>query len=112
MTIKSGMVFAPSPDIVVRMIEEELIIVPLTSGIGDLEDELFTLNETGKVIWEYLDGKHTIAEIIDILNQDFDAQDGEIEKDVLGLVEELEKRKILIEINNSGIMDNQLENIP
>jgi coenzyme PQQ biosynthesis protein PqqD len=109
MTIKSGMVFAPSPNIVVRMIEEELIIVPLTSGIGDLEDELFTLNETGKIIWENLDGKHTIAEIVDKLNQDFDAQDGEIEKDVFGLVEELEKRKILIEINDSEIMDNQLE---
>ncbi len=112
MKIKSGMVFAPSPDIVARLIEEELIIVPLTSGIGDLEDELFTLNETGKVIWQYLDGKHTIAEIIDKLNQDFDAQDGEINKDVYGLVEELVKRKILIEINNDRTMHDQLENNP
>jgi coenzyme PQQ biosynthesis protein PqqD len=99
MPIKPGMVFAPSSDIVVRLIEEELIIVPLTSGIGDLEDELFTLNETGKAIWDYLDGKHSIAEIIGILNQDFDAEEGEIEKDVYGIVEELEKRKILIQIN-------------
>jgi hypothetical protein len=36
-----------SDDIVSRDIEGELIIVPITSGIGDLEDELYTLNETG-----------------------------------------------------------------
>ena len=103
MVNKSGTVFAPSPDIVVRVIEEELIIVPLTSGIGDLEDELFTLNETGKAIWEYLDGKHTLAEVIGKLNQDFDAPDGEIDNDVVGLVEELLKRKIIIEITSSAI---------
>ena len=102
MAIQTGMVFAPSPDIVARLIEEELIIVPLTSGIGDLEDELFTLNETGKVIWDYLDGKHSIADIIELLDQDFEAENGEIEKDVLGLVEELLKRKILVQIDSSG----------
>ena len=25
-----------------------IIIVPLVAGIGDMEDELFTLNDTGK----------------------------------------------------------------
>ena len=33
-----------------REIEGELIIVPLVAGIGDADDELFTLNETGKAI--------------------------------------------------------------
>ena len=28
----------------------------LVAGIGDMEDELFTLNETGKAIRERLDG--------------------------------------------------------
>jgi hypothetical protein len=98
MAIKSGTIYAPSSDIVARMIEDELIIVPLASGIGDLEDELFTLNETGKAIWENLDGKNTIADVVKILSQEFEAEDGEIEKDVFGLVEELVKRKIILEV--------------
>ena len=44
--------YVPSEDIVAREIEGELIIVPLAAGIGDMEDELFSLNETGREIWE------------------------------------------------------------
>ena len=54
MTIKRDAVYAVSDDVVAREIEGEIIIVPLVAGIGDLEDELFTLNETGKAIWDRL----------------------------------------------------------
>jgi Coenzyme PQQ synthesis protein D (PqqD) len=89
-------VYAPSEDIVARTIEGELIIVPLAAGIGDLEDELFTLNETGKAIWDRLDGKKTLGELLKELMSEFEASEGEIEQDLIGLVEELVRRKILI----------------
>ena len=91
-------VFAPSDDIVAREIEGELIIVPLTSGIGDMEDELYTLNATGRAIWAHLDGHTTLAQIIAALAVHYDAPSGEIECDVLGLVEELLRRKMLVEV--------------
>jgi hypothetical protein len=91
-----GACYLPSEDIVVREIEGELIIVPLVSGIGDMEDELFTLNETGRVIWEKLDGRKTLEDIVGELSSEYDASLGEIEKDVLGLVKELLKRKMLV----------------
>ena len=40
-------IYAKSQHLVEREIEGEIIIVPLTSGIGDLEDELFSLNQVG-----------------------------------------------------------------
>ena len=43
-------IYIPSEDVVARLIEGELIIVPLVAGIGDMDDELFTLNETGRAI--------------------------------------------------------------
>ena len=46
-TLTLDMICAPSEDVVAREIEGEIVIVPLASGIGDMEDELFTLNETG-----------------------------------------------------------------
>jgi len=85
-----------SEDVVARTIEDELIIVPLVAGIGDLEDELFTLNETGKAIWDRLDGKKTLRDILRELSAEFEAPAGEIEQDLIGLVEELVKRRILI----------------
>jgi hypothetical protein len=91
-------VYAPSQDIVARTIEGELIIVPLVAGIGDLEDELFTLNETAKAIWDRLDGKKKLREVLRELLAEFEAPDGEIEQDLIGLVGELIRRRILVEV--------------
>ena len=90
-------IYFPSADVVAREIEGEIIIVPLVDGIGDMEDELFTLNETGKVIWKKLDGKKSLLDLVKELQEEFEAIEGEIKQDVIGLVEELLKRKILIE---------------
>ena len=93
--ITAESVCVPSDDVVSREIEGELIIVPIASGIGDLEDELYTLNETGRAIWERLDGKKTLAEISTELGQCFDAPAETIASDVLGLMTELLRRKIV-----------------
>jgi len=90
--------YMPSEDVVARNIEGELIIVPLVGGIGDLEDELFTLNETGKAIWDRLDGKKKLKDVLAELSAEFEAPVGEIEKDLTGLVEELFRRKILVAV--------------
>jgi coenzyme PQQ biosynthesis protein PqqD len=92
-------VYAPSDKIVAREIEGELIIIPLAAGIGDMEDELFTLNDTGKAIWKRLDGKNSLKMITDELASEFEAPREEIEKDVLGLTQELVKRQMLSEVN-------------
>ncbi len=98
MTVRMDAVYTPSDDIVAREIEGELIIIPLVAGIGDIEDELYTLNETGKDIWDQLDGKTTLQEVVETLLQDYDAQLPEVEQDVIGLVKELVKRRMLVEI--------------
>ena len=92
-------VYTPSEDVVAREIEGELIIVPLAAGIGDLEDELYTLNETGKAIWAQLDGHKTLHEIVAALCAEYNAPAEEIEQDVLGLVYELLSRRILVEVS-------------
>jgi hypothetical protein len=86
----------PSADIVARVIDGQIIIIPLVAGIGDMEDELYTLNETGKDIWDRLDGTRTIEQIVKDLSAEFDATEDVLRTDVLGLVEELLKRKILV----------------
>jgi hypothetical protein len=90
-------IYSPSEDVVAREIEGEIIIVPLVGGIGDMEDELFTLNETGKVIWKKLDGNKKLFDLIQELREEFEAPEEEIKQDLIGLVAELLKRKILIE---------------
>jgi hypothetical protein len=93
--------YVPSEDVVARDIEGELIIVPLTSGVGGTEDEdaIFTLNETGRAIWERLDGQRSLRDMVKELSAEYESPAGEIERDVLGLVTELLKRKMLVEVS-------------
>jgi hypothetical protein len=98
--------YVPSEDVVSRDIEGELIIVPLTWGVGGAEEEMdaiFTLNETGRAIWERLDGQRSLRAVVAELAVEFEAAEGEIEADVLGLVGELVSRRMLVEVGPTPI---------
>ena len=100
-TVALEAVYLPSDDVVAREIEGEIIIVPLTSDVGNVEDALFTLNETGRAIWEQLDGQRSLRDVAAELSAEYDAPAQEIEADVLGLVEELVKRSMLAEVSGA-----------
>jgi hypothetical protein len=85
----------PSEDVVARLIEGEIIIVPLVAGIGDADDELYTLNETGQAIWQRLDGNTTLSRVAADLAKEFSSPAAEIRADVLGFASEMIKRGIL-----------------
>lgn len=90
------MIIAPSEDVVAREIEGELVIVPLAAGIGEQEDELYTMNDTGKAIWDRLDGARSLRQIADELADGYSAPAGDLERDVLGLATELVRRKMVV----------------
>lgn len=96
MSISLADVCIQSEDVVSRIIEDELIIVPLVSGIGESDDDLYTLNETGRAIWSRIDGKKSLGLIAEELLDEFDADAETVHQDLLGLVEELVKRKLVI----------------
>jgi hypothetical protein len=95
-TLTFDSVCAPSDDVVVREIEGEIIIVPLAAGIGDAEDELYTLNTTGQAILQKLDGQRTLKDVAALLADEFDAALPELANDVLGFVSEMVRRGILV----------------
>ncbi len=91
--------YAPSGDVVARDIEGELIIVPVAAGIGDADDELYTLNETGKAVWSKLDGRKSLNDVIGEMLAEFEGDEEAIAADVVGLLEELVKRKIVVSVS-------------
>ncbi|NLE11729.1 MAG: PqqD family protein [Actinobacteria bacterium] len=88
-------VCVPSEDVVARQIEGMIVIVPLVAGIGDADDELYTLNETGQAIWQRLDGVRTLNDVVTDLEPEFDADRGDLETDVLGFAVAMVDRGIL-----------------
>ena len=81
-----------------REIAGEIILVPLVSGMGDLEDELFTLNATGMAVWKLLDGRRSLNAVAALLAKKYKAAPAVVAKDVAQLVAELCRRKMLVEV--------------
>ncbi|NTU52716.1 MAG: PqqD family protein [Chlorobiaceae bacterium] len=96
MSVSLETIYVQSEDVVSRIIEDELIIVPLVSGIGESDDDLYTLNETGRAIWSRLDGAKSLNQIAEELLEEFETEAETVQKDLLGLVEELVNRKLVM----------------
>lgn len=52
------------------MVSGEHILVPLASRGADI-DSIFNLNATGTFIWERIDGRRTVADIVALVASDF-----------------------------------------
>ena len=93
--------YAPSEDVVAREVAGEFIIIPIASGIGDLEDEIFSLNASGKSIWDKLSAEQSLRDVARELSVEFEAPVEAIQKDCLGLIQELLERKIVVDQGNN-----------
>jgi hypothetical protein len=96
--IKLDDVYVPSEKVVAREIEGEIIIVPLEGGVADFNDALYTLNETGRRIWDLLDPRTSLGMICDRLTEEFNETIENIKKDVLGLFQKLIEMEIVKKI--------------
>ena len=62
-----------------------------------MEDGLFTPNDAGEAIWDRLDGQRRLAGVVAALTSELaEAEDGAMERDVLGLVTVLVERRMLV----------------
>lgn len=89
--------YIPSASVISREIEGEIILIPITADVADMEEDIFSLNPTGKAIWEKLDGRNTPRNIVDLLLAEFEASREELAEDVVGFMGALLDRKIVVE---------------
>ncbi len=99
-TIDMNAAYVPSEQIVAREIKGKIILVPITSGVGDMEDELFTLNKTGKAVWDALEEARSLKVVVRNLMERFDAPEDVIAADVAGLLGELLQRKMVVKVGS------------
>ena len=81
-------ILSHSPLIVTRKTGDEYVLVPVTENIADM-NSVFTLNETGAFIWEQIDGKKTVEEIISELSSEYDIPEDQAERDVIEFIQNL-----------------------
>jgi hypothetical protein len=79
-----------APDVVLQVIDGEALLLKLD------DETVFALNRIGARVAEIIQFEAAIAEVVAQLEGEFDADPVEIEQDVLGLVEELASRGLVV----------------
>ena len=75
--------------IVARQIADEYILVPICQSADEVE-HIFTLNNVAAIIWELLDGEHSLSEIRDTLVSEFAVDSDKVQSDLLIFIDKLE----------------------
>ena len=83
-----------------REIAGEMIIVPIRSGIGDL-DSIYTLNAVGTAVWQLINGQRTVAEIAAMIAADFEVTAEQAEADVLEFIASLQSEGLVRPLGES-----------
>jgi len=52
MGVRKDEIYKLSENVVARDVHGEFLIIPVSSGVGESDEELFSLNEFGRAIWD------------------------------------------------------------
>jgi len=94
-------ILSHSPSVVTRKTGNEYVLVPVTNNIADM-NSVYTLNETGAFIWEQINGKRDIEEIISLLTDEYDIDNHKAEEDVFSFVDNLRKYLIIEHLSQTS----------
>ena len=83
-----------SDSIVTRKTGNEYVLVPVANNIADM-NSVYTLNETGAFIWELIDGRKSIEEIIKSLTEEYDIGYESASEDVLSFINNMSNYLII-----------------
>jgi hypothetical protein len=89
-------ILSHSPSVVTRKTGNEYVLVPITNNIADM-NSVYTLNETGAFIWEHINGKRNVEEVINEVTSEFDIDNETASKDVFLFIENMNKYLIICE---------------
>jgi hypothetical protein len=83
-------------DIVTRQIAGETLLVPIRSNLADMQ-KIYGLNPLGDYIWQQLDGKRSLTEILAEVAGNFDVTEEQAEIDIREFISQLTEAGIIEE---------------
>ncbi|TAL63203.1 MAG: PqqD family protein [Bacteroidetes bacterium] len=87
-------ILSHSPSVVTRKTGNEYVLVPITNNIADM-NSVYTLNETGAFIWEQINGKRCVGDIINAMTSEYDIDNDTASKDVFSFIDNMSKYLII-----------------
>jgi hypothetical protein len=94
--------YVRSDSVVSRIIAGETLIVPVRKGVGDLAS-IYSLNEVASAIWKAIANPRSKDEIVDAIEQQFDSERTQIEKDVESFLLEMDSAGLVMAVGVAAI---------
>jgi hypothetical protein len=91
----SAAVFRRSDSLVTRDLAGEKIIIPVRGKVGDL-GSIYTLNSVGSDVWELLDGKRPVHEIVNRLQQEYEVDPAMLSADIRRLLADMQQEGLIV----------------
>jgi len=88
-------ILSHSPSIVTRKTGNEYVLVPIANNIADM-NSVYTLNETGAFIWEQINGKRSVEELIAAVTAEYDIDYENASIDVFEFIDNMSKYLIIL----------------
>ena len=88
-------IYRKNPDVVYRVIAGEAILLPISKET-QVAGRLLSLNEVGAFIWELIDGKRRLGEILAEILREHEVEEDPARSDLLELISKLEKLGAII----------------
>lgn len=79
-----------SPNATHQTVDEEAIIIHLHTGV------YYSLNDTGTMFWELIDGQRTIADCACLIAQEYQVETSVVEADLLELASEFKDEGLIV----------------
>lgn len=73
--------FVKDTRIVTRCIAGETVIVPVRHDVANL-DSIFTLNEIGSRIWDLINERTSLTDMVQLISDEYDVTPSEAAKDI------------------------------
>lgn len=86
--------FLKENNFVTREISGETIVVPIRGRPEDL-DSIFTLNELGTMIWNLLDGRTSVGQIVESVSTTYDVSPEQAIRDTIDFLNSLEAEGLI-----------------
>jgi hypothetical protein len=88
MNLKSTQIISRHPDMLSAEIGGEAVMMSIEKGA------YFGLNPVATRIWDLIEQPKTVAELIDVINEEYDVEPAQCEADVQGFVADMIERGI------------------
>lgn len=90
-------VYVKNSDVVSREIVDETILVPIKGNMADMQC-IFSLESVGAFLWDRLDGKNNVADLLKLVLEEFDVEPEEARADIDEFIGQLSRAGLITRV--------------